>query len=84
MKLNESNCEIFGISEARISNGCCFVFRGTGGGYRYPFFHYTPQFLVMRPFFHNVPLKYCNAPVHYEKTGTLQKTDGRFTKKTEA
>ena len=63
-------------TEAGISNGSCFGFRGTGGGYGYPFFCYAPQILVMRPFFCNAPLKYCNALAHYEKTGTLQKTGG--------
>ena len=32
-----------------ISKGSCFGFRGTGGGYVYPFFCYVPVF--------------CNAPV---------------------
>ena len=64
-----------------VSNGSCLGFQETGGGYRYPFFCYAPQILVMRPFFCNVPLKYCNALAHYKKTGALQKTGGRITKK---
>ena len=49
--------------------------------YGYPLFHYAPRILVMHPFFCNVPPKYCDAPVHYEKTGTLQKTGGCIMKK---
>ena len=48
-------------------------------GYWYLFFHYAPQILVMCPFFCNAPLKYCNAPAHYEKTGALQKMNGCIT-----
>ena len=54
--------------EAGIINSSCFGFRGTGGGDGYLFFCYAPP-------------KYCNALAHYKKTGTLQKTGGRITKK---
>ena len=31
------------------------------------FLRYAPQILVMHPFFHNVPPKYCNVPAHEKK-----------------
>ena len=45
------------------------------------FFVMRHKFLLCTHFFCNVPLKYCNALVHYEKTGALQKTDGCIMKK---
>ena len=69
------------IFMAGNNTGSFFGFWGPVCRLWVPVFCYAPQILVVHPFFHNAPLKYYNAPAHYEKWVHYNKMGGHITKK---